>query len=321
MDAYSDWIGYVGNPEDGAVVGGRLDSMEFPDTDPYDVIVVQQVYGPEWARSIEKWQTQGKKVIYEIDDFIHGIYKIKEHPQKGKFNKKRVKEYVECMGMCDALIVSTDRLAEFYKKYNDNVHVCRNSLDTKRYDVQLPVRDWITIGWAGGTGHDLAIDPWLGAVATVMKNTPNVGFCSIGTPYASLMEELYPTRCLTVPWVSIENLPYALANFDIVIAPAHESKYHLAKSDLRWLEAGAVGLPVIADERIYNDVEDSVTGITLNGEKEDMLERVQDELHVLIYDEDERKTLGANAKKYISDKRDIRQGVEQWDDAISSVVN
>ena len=319
-DGY-DWAGYAGDPDYGVTVGGRQnnESTDFPDIEPYDVIIVQQVLGDVWNKYIKQWQSQGKKVIYEIDDFVHGIYKMKSHTNKKKFGKKKVKEYSKTMSICDAVIVSTGTLAEYYKKYNDQIYVCKNAIDTGRYDIELPERDWVTIGWAGGTGHDLAIDPWLGAISRIMSAYP-VGFCSIGTRYADLMEKIHPGRCLTIPWVSLENLPYALTNIDIVIAPAHESKYHLAKSDLRWLEAGAVGLPVIADERIYTEVEDGVTGITVNADKEDILTRVEDELAVLIYDKDERKQLGDGAKSYIQDKRDIRKAALQWQQVISSVV-
>jgi glycosyltransferase involved in cell wall biosynthesis len=318
----SDWIGYVGTPKAGGITGGRLESskMGLPDTDPYDVIVVQQVWGDEWLETISEWQAQGKKVIYEIDDFVHGIWKIKNHTFRKSFSKKRVKLYSEAMKICDAVITSTDRLAEYYKKNNSNIHTCKNAIDTRRYKVKFPERDWITIGWAGGTGHDHAIRSWIDSIALVMERHPNVAFCSIGTDYAGFLAYYFPERCLSVPWVSLENLPYALTNFDICIAPAHESKYHLAKSDLRWLEAGAVGLPVIADKRIYDDVEDAVTGVLVDGSKDDITGQVEDELEVLLYDENERKEIGKNAQAYIQDKRDIQKAAGQWHDVISSVV-
>lgn len=316
----SDWIGYIGYPPDkGAIVSGSLYNPKFSELDEYDIIVVQQVKGEPWLKQIKDWQAKGIKVVYECDDFLHGIKKIKNHSYKTHYNKRKIKEFEACMRQCDAMIVSTERLAKYYEKYNENIYVCLVGIDTKRYDVEMPDKEWVTIGWAGGTGHDLAIKPWLQAVANLMSSDQKLSFCSIGTNYASLMNELFPHRCLSVPWIAIENLPYALTNIDIVIAPAHESKYHLAKSNLRWLEASAVGIPVVADSRIYFDIENGVTGVSMDCSAPEMMQNVEDELAVLVFDETERRKLGENAKQFVTQNKDISILIEQWESAFSSI--
>jgi hypothetical protein len=47
---------------------------------------------------------------------------------------------------------------------------------------------------------------------------------------------------------------------DVALAPAGKTGFHRAKSDLRWLEAGALGIPVIASPELYHDIEHGVTG-------------------------------------------------------------
>lgn len=314
MGKKADWVGFAGNPEEGAVVGGSLDSTYLPEVDEYDTIIVQQPGGDEWLKTITEWRDKDKTVIYECDDFLHGVRKVPNHINKGVFHKKRLKEYESCMKACNGMILSTERLAEYYKKYNDNQAVCLVALDTTRYNIKFGPREWVCIGWAGGTGHEHAIEPWLGVVSKVMMRNPNVSFCSIGSDYARIMSAYHPHRCLSIPWVSIENLPYALSNIDIAIAPAHESKYHLAKSDLRWLEASAIGLPVVADPRIYGQINDGTTGIIA-----DSLEDAEDELEALVYSESDRHKIGQGAKEYVQEHRDIRENVSQWERAIESI--
>lgn len=307
----ADWIGYAGNPASGGVIAGSLDTTKIPDIDPYDAIVIQQPSGEDWLNHIKGWQRAGKKIIFECDDFLHGVKKVENHTYQKSFNKKRIKEFEACMRQADAMICSTEFLSKQYEKYNANQHVCLVGLDTKRYNVEFPARNQITIGWAGGTGHDLAIAPWLEVVSRILERHPHVAFCSIGTNYAQILAPYHPHRCLSIPWVSIENLPYALTNFDIEIAPAHESKYHLAKSDLRWLEASALGIPVVADSRLYSS--------SNNFGLVDSPEEAEDELEMLIYSEYDRKTFGETNKTYVQKHRDINETVDQWREAITAI--
>ena len=49
--------------------------------------------------------------------------------------------------------------------------------------------------------------------------------------------------------------------FDIAIAPSAENNLFRGKSDLRWLEASALGIPLVAHPDVYPEIEDGVTGV------------------------------------------------------------
>jgi glycosyltransferase involved in cell wall biosynthesis len=134
-----------------------------------------------------------------------------------------------------------------------------------------------------------------------------VRFVSCGAQYADEIAEVLPHKAISVPWTSIENYPYCIAAFDIAIAPSHDSKYFRSKSDLRWLEASAVGIPTIANPITYPYVEDEVTGLlaTTGEEFEYQLDR-------LIGDKSLRETIGQNAKEFVSHNRDILGGCQAW---------
>jgi len=305
------WLGIVGGiPGEAAELAGNV---EDPNFDDFSHLIVQQANTEEWLEFIKERRSNGQKVIYEIDDFVHGVARIKEHTHRKakQFTKKYVKLHNECMSECDAVICSTEFLANEYKKYNENIFVCKVGIDTERYIVEPPERDFVTIGWSGGTGHHLAVGPWLQEITKILDTYKNVIFASIGTAYADAIKNKYPDQTLTAPWTTIENIPFALTSFDIAIAPAHESKYHLAKSDLRWLEASAVGIPTVCDPRIYDEVNPSLAA---NSPKE-----AADIIMELIEDKEERISLGKHQQEYVQKNRDISIASTQWLDVINKI--
>lgn len=312
----ADWIGVYGGPPGKApVIAGKIEAHEL-DTDKYDVIIAQQPVGDEWLNAIKQWQSEGKKVVFEVDDFLHGVRKCKGHTHQAVYHKKKIKQFEECMRQCDAMICSTQFLSDQYKKYNPNQYVCKNGIDVQRYNVERPEREYLMIGWAGGTGHNLAVGPWLEQVSQVMSVYENVGFVSVGVRYGEAMSYRFPNRSLTAPWTTLENYPYALTNMDIAIAPAHDSKYFKSKSDLRWLESSALGIPTIASPIVYHEIEDEKTGLLAETDKD-----AGDLLMELIEDESLRRDLGQQAKEYVTEHRSIEKMASQWESALEQILS
>jgi glycosyltransferase involved in cell wall biosynthesis len=309
-----DWIGIAGGPKDPYILSGNVEEYE---PEQYDVIVVQQLYGPQWLKQILDWQAEGKKVIYEIDDFIHGVWKVDGHTFQQNYSKKNVKKYYDpLIKVADAIICSTDFLAKQYRKFNKNQFVCKVCIDTDRYDVEWPEREGVVIGWSGGTGHHKAVGPWLEEVSKILGTFDYASFVSIGTRYAEPLAQRHPGQALSVPWTTLENYPYALTNIDIMIAPAHDNNYFLAKSDLRWLEASAVGIASVVDPRVYLDVEDGTTGLVASTPTE-----AGDCIMELVDQPAQIKELGQAAKTEVQKTRDIEKGKEQWNQALQTTLS
>jgi len=309
-----DWIGLlVGPPDDGGVmISGNHAGM--PDVDNYEVIIVQLGKGDAWVKAVKRWKKLGKTVYYECDDFLQGVNRIKDHRFKSNFSKNEVKKYTSVMKECDGIICSTEFLAEQYKKYNDNVHVCLNSINTKLYDV-LPhekENDKLIIGWSGGTGHLQSFKSWYPQLLNIMRDYSNTNFVSIGTDYAIEVDKGFPSRTLSMPWTNIENYPYALKAMDIGLAPSHDSKYFRSKSDLRWVEGSAAGIPMIVNPITYPEVVDGVTGMVAATAAE-----FEDKLGTLVTDASLRNEIAQNAKVFVQENRDIRQGAIQWEKFLS----
>lgn len=248
-----DWIGVT---HDFAVVTGNCGGI--PDIDAYDTVVCQQAHGLKWERRIAKLQSKGVRVLYETDDYLHGIRHLVDHGSARWFTPAVMKEYDRCMSMCDGVIVSTPFLAERYRSFNPSVTVCRNGIDAERYDYEKPQRDYVTVGWAGATGHYSAVRRWLeGGILDALADHPTSQFVAIGQPEVAQLavERLGDDRALGIPWGPFRTYSTAMTGIDVFLAPAGQDKWYRGKSDLRWLEAGALGQPCICAPHIYPEAE------------------------------------------------------------------
>jgi glycosyltransferase involved in cell wall biosynthesis len=310
----ADWIAVddkTGEVEQ--VSGGR--PIPLSEWSGYDVVVLQQPRGTAWLSRIRELQAAGVRVLYEIDDYVHAVRKARDHDFKGAFDKHALRELELAMRATDGLICSTEWLAGRYRAFNPRVHVCRNGLDLGRYAMTLPPRDAAVIGWAGGTGHKNAVRPWLAAVADVMRARPDVRFHSVGQPFDRLLaREFGPERCTGTPFTSLETYPAAMTQFDVAIAPAGPGNFFRGKSDLRFLEAAALGQAVIGDPVVYPTIEPGVTGLHAA-----TVDEVREHLFALVDDRGERDRLGANARAYVERERDMRVMAQQWANVLSGV--
>jgi glycosyltransferase involved in cell wall biosynthesis len=206
------------------------------------------------------------------------------------------------------VICSTGFLARRYASVNPNVHVCRNGLDLRRYGLTRLPRATVTVGWAGGAGHEAAVKPWLPAVRELLRARPEARFMTVGAPYAELLQDEFgPERAIALPFGQIETYPAAMSNFDVALAPAAPTSFFRAKSDLRWLEASALGIPVVADPGVYPDVEHGVTGLHAATPAE-----AAEQLHALAGSRELRERIGAAAREVVASSRRIEVVAEEW---------
>ena len=311
-----EWLGVQNDPPAlDFVTGLTRERLSPADLETYDVLVIQQPSGTAWTREIRRLQAAGVKVVFEIDDYVQAVRKMADHEFGHHFNKDVVRTYELNMKLADALICSTDFLAERYRAFNPRTWVCRNGIDLGRYALTRPARETVNIGWAGGTGHRDAAQPWLDVVAELLREHPHVRFTSIGLRIAGeLQEEFGKERVLSLPFAPFETYPAAMTLFDIAIAPAGRNNFFRGKSDLRWLEASALATPLVADPLVYPEIQSGVTGFHASTADE-----VREHLSALVADAGLRRRVGEAAKAYVSEHRTIYQTVADWATALQSV--
>ena len=319
-----DWVGVSGKPPkfhvNTGIVKGSTQTPKLLHGD-YDIVVVQQPHGPEWLDLIARMQDKGVKVIFEIDDYLHAIRHMEDHTSRDKYHQQLLAEIEQGMQACDGLIVSTKWLKIKYGKFNSNAFVCQNGIDLRRYELERPTRPlhsggkrMVSIGWAAG--HLKAIAPWLLRVSQIMQLRENTTFVSIGQPFADDFKKAgWGNRALAVPFAAIEQYPAAMTLLDIALAPAGKSRFHRGKSDLRWVEASALGIPVIANPTIYDEIVNGETGFTASDP-----EQMTEYLLRLIDSPDLRDEVGQAAKRYIEKERTIQVLKKNWERTFERVL-
>jgi len=186
-------------------------------------------------------------LIVDIDDDPTAVHTEPNNPAYKAYLEpgNRHSDYAQMsMQIADMVTVSTPYLLERFKYINKNVVLVPNAIDTKLIKRQKKVsRDTVTIGYAGSGSHqkDLEfVDPVL---KRVKEEFPDVRVKSIG-PCAipEIDEKLEFTNFLEYP-----KALHAF-HFDIGIAPIRDTLMARAKSNLRWLEYTALGIPVVASD-------------------------------------------------------------------------
>lgn len=312
-----DWVSVAGDPPQASVMSGVSGGpVGIADFARYDVVILQQPLAEGWRQTIRDLQAAGTTVLVEIDDYLHAVAKIDSHEMQGHFTKELLRSFELNMRLADGVICSTPYLARRYARFNDRIRVCRNGLDLARYDLEPPPREGVTIGWAGGLGHEEAMRDWLPAVAEVLRLRPAARLVTVGAPFARLLEAQFgPERAQSVPGAPLEMYPAAMTRFDISIAPAAHNRLYRGKSDLRWLESSALGTPVVCDPFTYAEVEHGVTGFHARTPAE-----VRDTLLALVDDPDLRRRVGAAARDHVRTHRSATVAAEGWAGVLREVA-
>ena len=129
---------------------------------------------------------------------------------------------------------------------------------------------------------------------------------SLGQPVADLAAPLVGAdRCRSLPMVLVEQYPAALAAFDIAFEPPTVSPRRRGRSQLRWLGAGALGTPLVADPETYPNAVPARDVDELAGQ-----------LLRLVDDPDSRAET-ANARRTVSAEHSMRTAAADWTRALT----
>jgi glycosyltransferase involved in cell wall biosynthesis len=311
----ADWLGVVGEPGSLRRLTGSWDLPLDEDAwTGYDVVVLQLVHGAGWLRRIGELQRAGVTVLYEIDDDLRGVAAEPGHEFARLFPPQRLRAHEAAIRACDGVICSTQALAERLADLHAHRVVCTNGIDLGRYPYPLPQRDSVTIGWAGGTGHERAMRPWMPVIADVLEARRAARFRTVGQPYGlELAERFGSERASAMRFAALDTYPAAMAAFDVALAPAAPSAFFTAKSDLRFLEAAALGLPVVADPVVYPAIVHGSTGLHAATPDE-----AREHLLALVDDPSLRGELGSAARAYVERERAMPVAARQWERALTA---
>lgn len=210
-----------------------------------DVVVFQGRYSEAKIPDIIQVKDLSSAMrIFELDDYIADVPLLNEHRRNMPDNIAHMLR--KGIGLCDRVVVSTHPLAQALSSMHSDIRVVPNmlaphlwnNLKSKRRTSSKP-----RVGWGGGTSHrgDLEL------IADVVRELADevewvfFGMCpDLLRPY---IHEFHHA-------VSLQNYPVKLASLDLdlALAPLEFHIFNDCKSNLRLLEYGACGYPVICSD-------------------------------------------------------------------------
>ncbi|MBE2316900.1 glycosyltransferase [Solirubrobacter sp. CPCC 204708] len=314
---YATW----GTQNDGRklVITGGLGNPppDIEDFESFEVIVIQYASAKAWLPHIRRLREAGVTLLYEIDDYLQGARRNKQHELADQFGKDRLQDLETAMSAMDGLIGTNDYIARRYKAHSPRTWACPNGIDLLRYGWNKPERKGVTLGFAGGVGHKASLARWEPAIRNVMRAREEVRFVSVGHPAAAVfVQEFGPERAISYPVAGIETYPASMTLFDISFAPSAGNNQFRGKSDLRWLECSALGVPLVAHPEVYPDIEDGVTGVHAETPEE-----AEAALLRLVDDQAERERIGRAAREYVAEHRSFPRAAEPWAAVLREAVN
>nr|WP_286184330.1 glycosyltransferase [Pantoea sp. Cy-639] len=187
--------------------------------------------------------------IYEIDDYIIGVPERNDHSRNMPAD---IREAVSLgISMCDRVVVSTLPLADALSSMHQDIQVVPNMLAAKLWaglssERQTSARP--RVGWAGGTSHRGDLEVLLEVIKTLASQVDWVFFGMCPDSLRPYIKEFHQG-------IPMSEYPRKLAslNLDLALAPLEQNLFNDCKSNLRLLEYGACGFPVIcSDTKAYD---------------------------------------------------------------------
>jgi hypothetical protein len=228
----------------------RLFGMLYSGGQQADAIVFQRVETDAALTTFYAMKDQfpDKPILMEIDDDVTDVAAYNQAHGSFKPGSNLLNIAIAQMRACDGLIVSTPYLKEVYSEFCPNIYVVPNSIDVQRWDkVQRKKKPGIRIGWMGSTSHAEDLEIVASIIPEILEKHKDVTFVFGSGALPDFLKGIERVEVLE-KWVPILKYPQHLAHqdFDIGMAPLRDNKFNRAKSNLRWLELAALGIPCVA---------------------------------------------------------------------------
>ncbi|MGG5290901.1 glycosyltransferase [Pseudomonas shirazensis] len=186
--------------------------------------------------------------VYEIDDYIIDIPKRNDHSRNIPGD---IRELIsQSIALCDRLVVSTEPLADALSSMHSDIRVVPNMLAARIWSHLSSTRQTTSrprVGWAGGTSHRGDLELLLEVVKSLADEVDWVFFGMCPDSLRPYVKEFHQG-------IPMAMYPQKLAglNLDLALAPLEQNLFNDCKSNLRLLEYGACGFPVIcSDTKAY----------------------------------------------------------------------
>ena len=300
---------------------GMVDINQILKEKQFDIIIVQRIL-PFLDLLLKKAKKHDIKIIYETDDDLLGV---EENSPSFEYVDRVRGEIVNFIDNSDVITVTTPLLASKFP--NKHVEIIRNYL-VNDFDLKNSIKTSgkIKLGYYGTLTHSkdlfLIKDVIIELKKRMLdKHGIDFEFEVIGgfNSEDNIDEDWYTSIDLPEDSMNFKKFIKWLqetVNWDIGVVPLEDSEFNKGKSELKYIELTAMGIPgIYSDMEVYNSViKDGVNGL-LASSKEGWL----DKLELLILDNELRRKLHKNAKEDVLANYLLKDRVKKWDYILSNI--
>lgn len=292
-----------------------------------NVAMMQRLATKENYEAMSVFKRMGIKIVYDLDD---DMWSVPGYNPASKVMKSWLPGFRACALRSDMLTVSTEHLRVMVRqelgKGCPPIEVVENSMDFNFYKPlkpeqrrsKLPVT--VTVGWAGTNTHSQDLTPMLAVIPALLREIPEMRFEFAGVKIPDSFAE-FGDRVTNRDFVPVAEFGVHVASWqwDIALAPLEENKFNLSKSNIKMIEAAAMGIPCIAsdigeyrkfcmDSRILRET-------VLVRKKSDWKNKIA----AMVKNPHLRQTMGEEMHRVGVERYNISMKVKEWDEVFQRV--
>lgn len=301
-----------------------------------DVVIVERLWQPGITLDIAEDLVQKVRadrccLIYVIDDNLLDLKPSGLQGSPLSAEQLRVVRYFA--KKADGILVSTEALKERLAGLNSQIIVIPNALDERLIpdDISTSVADKnnrLIIGYMGTFTHDADVMMVMQPLREILqKYQERVELQFIGAVIDPAVVQAFWGLPLRLIMVNGENgqypnfLPWMAKTvaWDLAIAPLEDNAFTRCKSDIKFLDYSALGIPGIYSRVLpyENTVSHLETGYLAENNPQSWIEG----LECLIGNADLRCKLAKQAREYLFSHRVLQQCAQNWGQAILSIYS
>jgi len=292
----------------------------------FKIIVLNRVL---WNKNIKEILEQSRAlrqvIIYDTDDLGFDTELFKQSDAYTNFTEAQKQQYQKMTGVeilqstqLKAITTTTNFLAEKLSRFQKPVFVVKNKLSKQELQWTREARkiylrranqnEDVRLGFfSGSVSHNRDFATIVPALEVILNRYSNVKLYLVG--YLDTGDEFYrkfKNQIVQLPFVPRRKHYQNIAEVDINLAPLEMNDFCQSKSELKFFEAGIIGIPTVAVE---NQTFSEAITHGKNGLLSKDVNAWVSNIGRLIDDKDLRITLGEKArqtvlKKYLTSSGD-----------------
>jgi glycosyltransferase involved in cell wall biosynthesis len=278
--------------------------------DDFDVVIFQRCFSVKSLLFLRETIHRGKKIVYELDDNFLSLPK-----ESGTIiHPKMIRKF---LGNVHAVTCSTEALRSLFLKYNKNVGMIPNRIAVstcKRKKRQDSFR--ILISNTDYFKLTKSKNEFFSAIERIVSEYPFVIIVVVGS-VPVFFEELKKKKPSNV-----EIVPGFIGNYndylslllrldvDAALVPLEESYSHSFKSNIKYLDFAAFGIPgVFSDVSVYNrTIVNGETGVLVDNTENGWYEGIRK----IITDNEFTYRIVLRSFEDVSKNYNIKDSISDW---------